>query len=71
MFGSKLLEEGWRGTLPDCVHGPVSPILLGFPMGLQLVYFDYRCAEVSKTVLTDEVKMLERSAGGSYQEKKV
>lgn len=30
MFGSKLLEEGLRGTLPDCGQSQVSPILLPF-----------------------------------------
>ena len=42
---------------------------LGFPVGVQLIHFDSCCVEFSKSVLTDEVKMLERSDGGRYVEK--
>lgn len=81
IFGNKLLEEGQRELfqtvvtvrhLPSfCIVGPFAmPCALGFPVGIRLVYFDYWCAEFSKAVLVDEVKMLERAAGRSYLEKK-
>lgn len=81
MFGNKLLEEGQRELfqtvvivqhLPSfCIAGPFAVLCtLGFPVGIQIVYFDHRCAEFSKAALIDEVKVLERSAGRGYLGKK-